>query len=91
MMMIKLQLVILPTFFYLSGCKKSKQTVNQTGGVVRLLGNKQNNRLNGAGRTGNWMVANYPTLLPNCYQLRKYVLKLSLSWRPKEWRLPGIC
>ena len=44
--------------FYLSGCKKSQQTANQTGGVVRLLGEKQNNRLTGTGLTGDWLVAN---------------------------------
>ena len=44
--------------FYLSGCKASQETGNQTGGVVRLPGNKQSNCLTGTGRAGDWLAAN---------------------------------
>ena len=50
--------IIIATSFYLSECKKSQPPVNQTGGVVHLLGNKPSHGLSGAGLTGDWLRAN---------------------------------
>ena len=60
MMMILLLVILylMAALFYLSECKKSQPPLNQTGGVVHLLGNKPSHGLSGAGLTGDWLRAN---------------------------------